>query len=107
MVQPQAGCLGGSVEGISFPGVNQDDQKMLRDMIPVKEGKPLDREQLQQSMRILFETGRFSDLKAECERTTDGKVRLSFPNTPKYFIGLVRVDGAPGHPTESQIVNAS
>jgi outer membrane protein insertion porin family len=101
------GCLGASVKGINFPGVNQNDQQMLRDMIPVKEGKPLDREQLQQSMRVLFETGRFSDLRAECGRSPDGKITLSFPNTLKYFVGLVRADGAPGHPTESQIVNAS
>ena len=107
VAQPQAGCIGETVEQISFPGVNQNDQQMLRNMLPVKEGKPLDREQLQESIRILFQTGRFTDIKAECERTTDGKLTLSFPNTPKYFIGLVRADGAPGHPTESQIVNAS
>ena len=107
IAQSQAECIGGMVEHISFPGVNENDQQMFRDMLPVKEGKPLDREQLQESMRILFGSGRFSDLKAECDRGPDGKVTLSFPNTPKYFIGLVRVDGAPGHPTESQMVNAS
>jgi len=103
----QAGCIGETVEQINFPGVNQSDLQMFRDMVPVKQGKPLDREQIQESIRILFGTGRFTDLKAECERTNDGKVTLSFLNTPKYFIGLVRADGAPGHPTESQIVNAS
>ena len=107
VAQSQAGCIGGIIQGISFPGVNENDQRMLRNMLPVKEGKPLDRDELQQSMRILFETGRFTDLKAECERNADGKVTLSFPNSPKYFVGLVRADGAPGHPTESQIVNAS
>jgi outer membrane protein assembly complex protein YaeT len=107
MPQSPAVCIGAPVGGIDFPGVTPNDQQMLRDMLPVKEGKPLDREQLQESMRILFGTGRFSDLKAECERTPDGKVTLSFPNAPKYFIGLVRADGAPGHPTESQIINAS
>ena len=105
--QSQAGCIGGIIEQINFPGITRNDEQMLRDMLPVKVGQPLDREQLQESMRVLFGTGRFSDLKAECERTTDGKVTLSFPNTAKYFVGLVRVDGAPGHPTESQIVNAS
>jgi outer membrane protein insertion porin family len=107
MPQSEAGCIGAPVERINFPGINQNDQQMLRDMLPVEEGRQLDREQLQESMRILFGTGRFSDLKAECERSPEGKVTLSFPNTPKYFIGLVRVEGAPGHPTESQIVNAS
>jgi hypothetical protein len=81
MPQSQAACIGAPVEGINFPGVTPNDQQMLRDMLPVKAGKPLDREQLQESMRILFGTGRFSDLKAECERTPDGKVTLSFPNS--------------------------
>lgn len=103
----QSGCIGAPVGAINLPGVNDSDQQMLRDLLPVKPGKPLDREQLRESMRILFGTGRFSDLKAECARTPDGKVTLSFSNTARYFIGLVRVDGAPGHPTESQIVNAS
>ncbi|HEY2117060.1 MAG TPA: POTRA domain-containing protein, partial [Candidatus Angelobacter sp.] len=105
--QSQLDCIGAQVSKITFPGVNEGDQQMLRDMLPVKEGKPLEREQVQESMRILFGTGRFADLRAECERTSDGNAILSFPNTANYFVGLVRVDGAPGHPTESQIVNAS
>jgi outer membrane protein assembly complex protein YaeT len=105
--EPDASCIGATVGKISFPGVDDNDQKMLRDMLPVKEGSPLDRGQLQESMRLLFATGRFADLRAECERTPEGKIMLSFPNTPKYFIGLVRVEGAPGRPTESQMANAS
>jgi len=103
----ESSCFGATVEKISFPGVNEDDQQTLRSMVPVQEGKPLDHEQLQESMRILFATGRFAELNAECQRNRDGKVLLSFPNTPNYFIGLVSVEGAPGHPTQSQIVNAS
>ncbi|HKW16804.1 MAG TPA: POTRA domain-containing protein [Terriglobales bacterium] len=80
---------------------------MLRGMLPLHEGQPLDRQQLQQSMRILFTTGRFADLKAECTRTPDAEIQLTFQNTPNFFVGLVTVEGAPGHPTESQIVNAS
>ena len=98
--------MGAIVQKIAFPGVNEADQQMLRNMIPVREGKPLEREQLQESLRILFATGRFTELSAECERA-DRQVILSFANTSNYFIGLVRVEGAPGHPTESQIVNAS
>jgi outer membrane protein insertion porin family len=105
--RPQSACLGATVKEVSIPGVNEADQEMLRNMLPIKEGKSLDREQLQESMRTLFATRRFAALRAECERTPDGQVVLSFPNTPTYFIGLVRVDGAPAHPTESQIVNAS
>ena len=107
-LQPgQPACFGAPVKEISFPGVNEADQEMLRNMLPVKEGEPLDREQLQESMRILYATGRFAELRAECERASDAKVSLAFPSTPRFFIGLVRAEGAPGHPTESQIVNAS
>ena len=37
--EPDASCIGAAVDRISFPGVNDSDQKMLRDMLPVKEGK--------------------------------------------------------------------
>ena len=105
--QQQSSCFGATVDKIGFPGVNEDDQQTLRSIIPVQEGKPLDREQLQESMRILFATGRFAEVNAECQRGPDGGVLLSFANKPNYFIGLVSVEGAPGHPTQSQIVNAS
>ncbi len=103
----ESSCVGALVQRIVFPGVNENDQEMLRNMIPVQQGKPLDREQLQESLRILYATGRFTELSAECERDANGEAVLSFVNTPSYFIGLVRVEGAPGHPTESQVVNAS
>ena len=106
-LQRESSCVGSSVQKITFPGVNETDQQMLRSMIPTQEGKPLGREQLQESLRILFATGRFSELSAECEPSANGEVTLSFANAANYFIGLVRVEGGPGHPTESQIVNAS
>jgi len=95
------------VEKISFPGVNASDQQTLRTIIPVREGQSLNREALQQSMRILFATGRFSDLAAECQDVAHRQIELTFPSTPNFFIGLVSVDGAPARPTDSQMVNAS
>jgi outer membrane protein insertion porin family len=80
---------------------------MLGNMIPVREGQSLDRELLQESMRVLFATGRFADLKAECQSAGPRQVVLSFVSTPNFFVGLVSVEGAPAHPTQSQIVNAS
>ena len=105
--QQESSCVSAVVQKIAFPGVDDPDQQTLRSMIPVREGKPLDRDQLRESLRILFATGRFTELSAECETAADGEVILSFANTPNHFIGLVRVEGAPAHPTESQIVNAS
>ena len=105
--QQESSCVSAVVQKIAFPGVNDPDQQTLRSMIPVQENKPLDRDQLRESLRILFATGRFTELSAECEPAADGEVIVSFANTPNHFIGLVRVEGAPAHPTESQIVNAS
>src|SRR6185437_4673906 len=51
--QQQAGCIGETVEQVNLPGENQNAQQMLRDMLPVKEGKTLAREQHQESIRIL------------------------------------------------------
>jgi outer membrane protein insertion porin family len=103
----ESSCFGATVRKISFPGVSEDDQQTLRSMIPIQEGKPLEREQLQETLRILFATGRFAEVNAECERNPEREVLLSFASAPNYFIGLVSVEGAPGHPTQSQIVNAS
>ena len=100
-------CLGSVIQKIDFPGINAADQSMLAGMIPVHPGEPLDREHLQESLRVLFGTGRFGNLSAECERTPDGKAVLSFVSSPNFFVGRVSVEGAPAHPTESQIVNAS
>ncbi len=106
-VEPESNCFGSLVGKIAFPGIGDSDQKMLRDSLSLHEGDTLDRGQLQSSLRALFATGRFADLKAECERTADGKVTLSFVNSPNFFVGGVSVEGGPGKPSDSQIVNAS
>ena len=67
----------------------------------------LNRAPLQDSLRALFATGRFADLSAECERSSDGKTTVSFVSSPNFFVGGVSVEGSPGRPTDSQIVNAS
>lgn len=100
-------CFGSAISKVDFPGVNDKDEQMLRNMLPIREGAILEREGLQQSMRVLFATGRFANVSAECEPAENGQVKLLFRNTPNFFIGLVSVQGAPGHPTEAQIVNAS
>src|SRR5579884_707996 len=78
-------CFGSVVQKISFPGLDDSDQQTLRNMLPIHEGQPLDREQLQESMRILFATGRFADLRAECKRSVD-QIALIFENTPNFFL---------------------
>ena len=105
--EKDSACFDSLIQKIEFPGVSETDQQALRDMVPLHEGEALDPERLQESLRTLFATGRFADLKAECVPTADGKVLLSFVSSPNFFVGRVSVEGAPGRPTESQIANAS
>ena len=106
-LQGDFACIGRSIQGIEFPGIAPADQKALASMLPLHEAEALDRGRLQESLRTLFATGRFADLKAECEPAADGKVVLSFVSSPNFFVGRIRVEGAPGKPSETQIVNAS
>jgi outer membrane protein insertion porin family len=92
---------------ITFPGIGDSDQDILRAILPLHEGDPLDRVRLQDSMRALFATGRFADLRAECDASADGKAALSFVSSPNFFVGGVMVEGGPGKPSDSQITNAS
>ncbi len=107
VAENDSACLGKPIGVIEVPNVSAPDQQMLRGMIPIHEGDMLDRGRLQESLRTLFATGRFADLRAECELTPDGKPKLSFVSSPNFFLGRISVEGAPARPTESQIVNAS
>ena len=90
-----ASCgFGQTVDTIRFPGVNHPDQEMLGQISGLHRGELLDREKLQQAMRALFATGRFRNLDAECEPTSQGQIVLSFPSSPNYFIGTITVEGA-------------
>src|SRR2546429_8071741 len=57
-------------------------------------------------IQALYATGRFADIQVEAERTPDRQVAVVFLTTPNYFIGEITVDGAPAHPTDTQIINA-
>ena len=70
-------------------------------------GEPLDRGKIQQSIRNLYSTGRYTEVAADAERTTDGGVELTFAVQLNYFIGSVLVDGAPDRPTANQIANVT
>ena len=92
------------VRSIELPGV--PDRDHLLQMIPQKSGQPLDRDQIRESIRVLFATGRFADIQAEV--TPSGSdVRLTFTTSPNFFVGAVDVEGAPGHPNTNQVLNAA
>ena len=95
------------VQSISFMGIPNPNSGGLLQIIPQKSGEPLDRERIRESMRILYATGRFADIRSEIERLPNNSVLLDFVLAPNHFIGEVRVEGAEGRPAANQIVNAS
>ncbi len=97
-----------TVAQILFPTIlSTAGQQQMRDLLPQKQGQPLERDRIRQSIHVLYDTGRFSDIRVEAEATADNQVVLSFLTTLNYFVGEVRVEGAPPRPTAGQIVNAS
>ena len=94
------------VEAIELPGVLDRDRGELLQLIPQKAGTPLDRDQVRESIRTLYATGRFADIQAEATPHGAGVV-LTFTTSENFFVGAVDVEGAPNRPNANQIVNAS
>jgi outer membrane protein insertion porin family len=104
---PGSECMGKTISKIDFPGVRTAEVEMLQNAAQLHPGDRLEKAPLQQALRALFATGRFAQLRAECNPASDNSVELIFVNTPIFFIGGVSVDGAPSRPGDSQVVNAS
>lgn len=100
-------CFGNSIAKIDFPGISDSERKGLADLSQLHPGDTLTRAGLQQALRKLYGSGRFADLKAECQKASDGRAEITFISTANFFVGLVTVQGAPQRPTDSQIVNTS
>jgi outer membrane protein insertion porin family len=97
-----------TVTEIRFPAISSPAvQQRLRDLLPQKQGQPLERDGIRQSIHVLYDTGRFTDIRVEAESATNNGVVVSFLTTLNYFVGEVRVEGAPNRPSAGQIVNAS
>ncbi|MGA3349948.1 MAG: POTRA domain-containing protein [Candidatus Sulfotelmatobacter sp.] len=96
--------IGRIVKIIELPGIQDTDQ--LLQLLPQKAGLPLDRDQVRESIQILFATGRFGDIQAEAAPSGDDVV-LTFATSLNFFVGAVDVEGAPNRPNSNQIINAS
>ena len=106
---PTAGIAayeGKVVQSIELPGVPEEDRQHLVQLVPQKVGDPLDGTRVRDSIRSLYATGRFADIQAEAVPSGDG-VTLTFTTSPNFFVGAVKVEGAPSRPTPNQIVNAA
>ncbi len=102
-----AGYEGLIVEKIDFPDLPSANTTRLLDLIPQKVGAPLEREEVRESIKALHATGRFADIQAEAERTSDGRVELAFRMRANFFVGEIYVTGEPNPPAANQVVNAS
>jgi len=104
---PFSAYQGLKVAEIRFPDLPDGAQQQFQNLIDQRPGEPLDRHRISQSIKTLYETGRFGDIRVEAERTRDGEVALAFVTTPNYFVGDIRVEGTPNRPNPNQVVNAS
>jgi len=85
------------VEEIRWPNVvSPSDRNRWSQLISQKQGAPLDRDLIRQSIHELYTTGRFADIRVEADKTGEGKLALSFVTTPNYFVGEVRVEAVTG-----------
>ena len=93
---------------IVFSGIAGTNPAMLRSLLTVHENEPLDRQQLQQSLRTLYATGRFATLQVEADPLPSG-IRLTYVARENYFNGSVRVQGLNDNkpPKTNELVNAS
>jgi outer membrane protein insertion porin family len=97
---------GKMVLAIYLPGVPDDDRQHTIDLLPQKVGEPLDRNQVRESLRRLYGTGRFANIQAEAVPSGNGVI-LTFTTSENFFVGAVLAEGAPARPNENQIVNAA
>ncbi|MCL5005554.1 MAG: outer membrane protein assembly factor BamA [Acidobacteria bacterium] len=68
------------------------DLSQFKKQIVQQIGKPLDPARVDESLKELYATGRFTDLRADAEPAPGG-VELVFVGKAQYFVGLVQVAG--------------
>jgi outer membrane protein insertion porin family len=90
---------------INSPAVEHSD--WLEPLLPQKAHQPFDKYKVRQSVQVLYNTGRFSEIQVEAQRTPQGEVVLTFSARENYFFGSLRVEGAPAPPSNNQLINAS
>ena len=79
----------------------------LNEILPLKIGEPLRMAAVRESIKRLYETGRFTDIVVDAE-PVDSRVIVRFLTKNAWFTGKVGVDGDIGEPPNpGQLVNAA
>ncbi len=90
---------------IKSPAVEHSD--WLEPLLPQKSHQPLDKYKVRQSVQVLYNTGRFSEIQVEAQKTPQNEVVLTFSARENYFFGSLRVEGSPSPPSDNQLINSS
>lgn len=87
--------------------VREDGQVLVESPsgIAVETGRPLDREKVAESLRALYRTGDYADLRAVVSPEKEG-VRLDFVARENLFFNAVRLNGLEPPPSEASAVAA-
>ena len=100
---------GRTIRQIEFQGIAGTDRDMLRSLLPMHPNEALVKEQLQQSLRTLYATGRFAALDVEADAAPGGEITLTYVAKENYFNGQIRVEGvtSSASPRPSDLVNST
>jgi len=93
---------------LSSVRVVTEDGKVLQanlQALPLKAGEPLQAEQVAASIRILYQTGNYADLRAVVYPESDG-VRLDFVARENLYFNQIVINGLTPPPTEASAVAA-
>lgn len=86
----------------------REDGKVLAESpkgIAIEPGNPLDRKRIAESLRMLYRTGNYADLKA-VETPVSGGVRVDFTVRENLFFNEVRIQGLVAPPTDASAAAA-
>lgn len=73
--------------------------------LPVQSGQPFDPDAIRESLRQLYRTGKYADIRVETNEVSGG-VRLNFVVHPNLFVNVVRVTGVREPPTPQRAASA-
>src|SRR6266446_3236955 len=104
---PAAGSVKEGPKVVAIRIVKEDGQVLSESPpgITVETGKALDRGRIAESLRALYRTGEYADLRAVATPLTDG-ARLDFVVRENLFFNRVRMEGLTAPPSESSAAAA-
>lgn len=92
----QPAYFGRDVASVAFRADTQMDTGPLGELVLVREGAPLASRDVDRSIRALFATGQFRDVRVDAVRLADDRVAITFLVFVNYRVESVEYDGLSG-----------